>query len=183
MPKRTSSYHSWLIEKLKNPKRAESYLRTAMADSQEAFFVALRNVVESHRVSKVAEMAGLNRESLYRTLSEEGNPRYDTLSSVLSVLGIELTVKLKQATAFIPSEPSPQTQESEESASIRINLGTGNTLQSADLNFGLATLIVRGANNYQSTQDAAMADLPAAHMIAALNEQNNLLQEQLAGGA
>jgi len=175
MPKRTSSYHSWLIEKLKNPKRAESYLRTAMADSQEAFFVALRNVVEAHRVSKVAEMAGLNRESLYRTLSEEGNPRYDTLSSVLSVLGIELTVKLKQETTVTSSEPSPQTQESEDNASIRINLGDGNTLQAAEWAFGLAASI-----DYQSTQDAAMEGLPPAFMIAGAG--SDLLQEQ-AGGA
>lgn len=95
MPKRTQDYHSWLIKRLTEPREAERYLKVAIEDSPEMFLKALRNVAEAHKMAKVAERAGVNRESLYRTLSEEGNPRYGTLISVLESLGVELTVKLK----------------------------------------------------------------------------------------
>lgn len=102
MPKRVKSYHSWLIERLSDSKEAERYLRVAAEDSPEMFLKALRNVAEANKISKVAENAGVNRESLYRTLSEEGNPRLSTLESVLDAVGMTLTVALKKPTqAFI----------------------------------------------------------------------------------
>ena len=47
-------------------------------------------------MSVVAEDAGLNRESLYRALSEEGNPRLDTYDSVLDALGLDYAFKPKE---------------------------------------------------------------------------------------
>jgi probable addiction module antidote protein len=174
MPKRTRDYHSWLIKRLAEPREAERYLKVAMADSPEIFLKALRNVAEANKMAKVAEEAGVNRESLYKALSTEGNPRFSTLDSVLAALGMELTVRLKQA-APSRSEPSPESTEFGESVPVRIKSNTGNMLQSADWTFGLAASI-----NYQSTQDAAMEDLPPAYMVAGAGD--DLLQEQ-AGGA
>jgi probable addiction module antidote protein len=68
-----------------------------MADSPEVFLNALRKVAEAHKMAKVAEEAGVSRESLYKTLSEDGNPRFDTLNSVLDAIGITLTVELKHS--------------------------------------------------------------------------------------
>ena len=96
MPKRTKDYHSWLLKRLSDPIEAARYLKIAKEDSQEAFLNALRNVAESHGMAKVAEGAGVTREGLYPTLSQEGNPRLSTLDSVLDVLGLELTVQLKK---------------------------------------------------------------------------------------
>lgn len=103
MPKRAKSYHSWLIKKLSDQKEAERYLKVAAADSPEMFLKALRNVAEARRISKVAEDTGLNRESLYKALSEDGNPRLSTLDSVLDALGMYLTVNLKQSGVVTPS--------------------------------------------------------------------------------
>jgi probable addiction module antidote protein len=44
-------------------------------------------------MSRVAEAAGLSRESLYRTLSAAGNPRLSTLVAVLRVAGLKLSVR------------------------------------------------------------------------------------------
>lgn len=101
MPKRTKDYHSWLIKKLTDRHEAERYLKVAMADSEEMFLKALRNVAEANKMAKVAQEAGVNRESLYRTLSEEGNPRYYTLFSILDALGIGLEPKLKVSTSTV----------------------------------------------------------------------------------
>jgi probable addiction module antidote protein len=97
MPKRTRDYHAYLVKRLVDPKAAEDYLNAAINDSDEMFLKALRNVAEARRMSKVAEQAGVSRESLYRTLSEEGNPRFNTLTSILRVLGLRITLQAEAA--------------------------------------------------------------------------------------
>jgi probable addiction module antidote protein len=43
-------------------------------------------------MAKVAKDAGVQRETLYRSFSEQGNPTFETLSSVLGVLGMKLSI-------------------------------------------------------------------------------------------
>ena len=90
IPKRAKDYRGRLLRKLNDPGVAAAYLNEAIADSEGAFLTALRNVAEAHRIAKVAEVAGIRRESLYRSLSERGNPRLDTLLSVLRVLQLRM---------------------------------------------------------------------------------------------
>lgn len=42
-------------------------------------------------MTQIARDAGLSRESLYRALSEEGNPSLDTALRVLKALNVRLT--------------------------------------------------------------------------------------------
>jgi probable addiction module antidote protein len=91
--KKTSSYHESLIEDLKDPREAASYLNAALEESDEAFLKALRNVAEAHQVAKVADEAGVSRESVYRMLSESGNPTYHSLVGILRALGLRLAVQ------------------------------------------------------------------------------------------
>jgi probable addiction module antidote protein len=81
-----------LLADLRNdPAYVAAYLSAAKADSKEAFLVALRDVAEAQSGMKaVARAADVNRENLYRALSKEGNPRIETLDSVLEVLGVEM---------------------------------------------------------------------------------------------
>jgi probable addiction module antidote protein len=93
MPKRTSSYRSWLSDKLIDPRIAANYLNAAHRDSPEAFLKALRKVAEARQVTRVAESAGVSRESLYRMTSETGNPTYTSLNGILKALGLHLKVE------------------------------------------------------------------------------------------
>jgi probable addiction module antidote protein len=43
-------------------------------------------------LAALAERTGLSRETLYRTLSEKGNPRLDTLTSILGAFGLRVSV-------------------------------------------------------------------------------------------
>ena len=43
-------------------------------------------------MAKVAKDAGIQRETLYRSFSEQGNPTFETLSSVLCALGMKLSI-------------------------------------------------------------------------------------------
>ena len=99
---RNESYKEDLLADLRsNLGYAAEYLSAAYADSPEAFLVALRDVTEAQKgMANVAKQARLNRENLYRTLSERGNPTLNTVGSVLEALGI--TVK------FEPKERGPQ---------------------------------------------------------------------------
>src|SRR6266446_8541755 len=100
MPKRTSCYQSWLAENLIDPYRAANYLNAARADSPAAFFKALRKVSESHEMKKLAENAGVSRESLYRMMSETGNPTYSSLEGILRALGLKQIVAPREAAVY-----------------------------------------------------------------------------------
>jgi probable addiction module antidote protein len=77
---------------------AAEYLSAAKTDSRGAFLIALRDVVEARKgVAKTAIQAKVNRETLYRTLSEAGNPTLATLDSIWEVLGLEVGFKARQA--------------------------------------------------------------------------------------
>lgn len=105
MPKRTRDNRAWLLDELKNPIVARNYLNAALADSEEMFLIALRNVAEAHGIAKVAVESGRAREGLYRTLSKAGNPRLDTLSSVLNVLGLRMAVEMTEPKKASGGEP------------------------------------------------------------------------------
>jgi len=56
--------------------------------------IALRTVADAvGGMAVLADKTGLSRETLYRTLSDRGNPRLDTLSAILAAFGLRLTVR------------------------------------------------------------------------------------------
>ena len=89
------SYKKDLIEDLGSDREyAAAYLSAALKDSMEAFLVALRDVAEaSEGIGEIAKRAGVNRENLYRMLSQTGNPRLDSLLPLLKALDMSLVVE------------------------------------------------------------------------------------------
>lgn len=57
--------------------------------------LALRDIARAYSMGKVADKVGVSRESLYRSLSAEGNPRFTTVMRVLDALGYTIEVKPK----------------------------------------------------------------------------------------
>src|ERR1039458_5600295 len=73
---RSVPYDDYLIESLKDRRRAEAYLNAALEeDDPRVFLLALRNVAQARGMSKLAAKSSLNRESLYKMLSKRGNPQ------------------------------------------------------------------------------------------------------------
>jgi len=93
MKKRTA-YQPALIESLRDAGEAKEYLNAALEeDDPELFLLALRNVAEAQGgMGQLAEKAKLNRESLYKMLSERGNPELRSLDALLHALGFRLAV-------------------------------------------------------------------------------------------
>ena len=91
------NYKADLLERLKDLQYAQLYLDGAAKESQETLLLALRDVAEAQKgMAQLAEEADVNRENLYRALSEDGNPRLSTFGSVLDALGMEWGITLKR---------------------------------------------------------------------------------------
>jgi probable addiction module antidote protein len=94
--KASVSHDEVMVRRLRtDSKFAAEYLRAALEDQDEpkVLLIALRHLAQAHGVAKVAKAAGIERESLYRTLSADGNPRLSTLFAVAKAVGLRLTVE------------------------------------------------------------------------------------------
>ena len=56
------------------------------------FIHALNTAVRAKGMSEVAKKSGVTRASLYKSLSEKGNPRFDTINKVCQALGFRLSI-------------------------------------------------------------------------------------------
>jgi probable addiction module antidote protein len=88
------SYKNDLLKELNDPEYAAAYLAQALeSEDQATFLLALRDVVEAGGgASFVARQAHIQRESLYKALSNRGNPRLTTLQGILKSVGLRIAV-------------------------------------------------------------------------------------------
>lgn len=86
----------YLIDLLKEPKMVAEYLSDALAEgNMELFKQALDNVAKAKGgYTQLAETTGLNRQSLYRSLSKDGDPKLSTLAKILPAFGVNITLKV-----------------------------------------------------------------------------------------
>jgi probable addiction module antidote protein len=90
-------------EYLNNEADIKMYLETAFESGDTGFIAyALGNVAKARGMGKIAKKAGLNRESLYRSLSKNKNPYYSTISKVMNSLGYNLTFALRNKQTKYP---------------------------------------------------------------------------------
>jgi probable addiction module antidote protein len=88
---RTTKYD--VSEHLRTPEEMVAYLEACLEESNgDAAFVAkaLGDIARAKGMTQIARDAGLSRESLYKALSGERTPGFDTILKVLQALGIEL---------------------------------------------------------------------------------------------
>lgn len=82
-----------VAEYLRTPEEMAAYLEACLeeADGAGAFVVkALGNIARAKGMSQVARDAGLSRESLYKALSGDRSPGFDTILKVIDALGLKL---------------------------------------------------------------------------------------------
>ena len=98
-------YKEGLLERLKDPQEAAAYLDAALEEGDtEVFLLALRDVAEARLggIAGLAQQSGLNRETLYRTLSEQGNPELTSLEKLLHAVGLRLAIDVDRNTTETP---------------------------------------------------------------------------------
>ena len=90
----TIPLHKWdSTEHLQTEADMALYLQTCFDEAgDDAAFIAkaLGDIARAKGMSQVARDAGLSRESLYRALSGERTPSFDTILKVINALGLKL---------------------------------------------------------------------------------------------
>ena len=92
------NYREIVKEFVKDQEEASEYLKVALDEYEQdgnldAFLKAIRTVADAQGgISKLAEKTNLNRQHLYRSLAENGNPTIRTLDTILHSLGLKLTL-------------------------------------------------------------------------------------------
>ena len=92
------SFKEFDLEELKDLKKAKAYIDVALEEYQsdndaETLLLALRDVAEAQGgLGELAKKTGLNRPNIYKALSQKGNPRINTLGTILHSMGLRLSV-------------------------------------------------------------------------------------------
>ena len=95
----TSPYD--VAEHLRTPEEMAAYLEACIeeADGDVAFIAkALGDIARAQGMTQVARDSGLSRESLYKALSGERSPSFDTILKVVSALGLKLSASVRSET-------------------------------------------------------------------------------------
>ena len=80
-----------VAEHLETQEDMAAYLEAALEDGDPNLVVAaLGDIARSKEMTNVARETGLGRESLYKSLSLEGNPEFATVLKVIQSLGLRL---------------------------------------------------------------------------------------------
>ena len=91
--KKTTTTRYDVAEHLRTPEEMAAYLEACSEEANgDAAFIAkaLGDIARAKGMTQVARDAGLSRESLYKALSGERSPGFETILKVVRALGIEL---------------------------------------------------------------------------------------------
>jgi probable addiction module antidote protein len=91
--RKTSTTRYDVAEHLRTPKEMAAYLEACLEEANgDAAFVAkaLGNIARAKGMAQIARDTGLSRESLYKALSGERSPGFDTILKVIGALGLKL---------------------------------------------------------------------------------------------
>lgn len=92
-PAKTKTLPYDVAEQLRTPEEMAAYLDAWLAEAPDdaaGIARALGDIARAKGMSQVAREAGLSRESLYKALSEDGNPSFATVLKVARALGMWL---------------------------------------------------------------------------------------------
>ena len=88
---KSKSYHSFLIESLRDPLEASAYIDAVLEEGDpQHIMLALRNVVEAQR--QVADLRDLSWERIDRILAQSEPPSLVDFAKLLNDLGLRLSV-------------------------------------------------------------------------------------------
>jgi probable addiction module antidote protein len=93
MMRKTKTTRYDVAEHLRTPEEMAAYLEASLDEAKgDAAFIAkaLGDIARAKGMGQVARDTGLSRESLYKALSGERSPDFDTVLKVVNALGLRL---------------------------------------------------------------------------------------------
>jgi len=94
--KKTVTTRYDVADHLRTPREMAAYLEACLEEANgDAAFIAkaLGDIARAKGMARVARDAGLSRESLYKALSGDRSPSFDTILKVVEALGLSLHAK------------------------------------------------------------------------------------------
>lgn len=88
-----------VAEFLETPEEMAAYLEACIEEANgDASFIAkaLGDIARAKGMTQIARETGLSRESLYKALSGERSPSFDTVLKVVSALGLKLSASARE---------------------------------------------------------------------------------------
>jgi probable addiction module antidote protein len=88
-----------VAETLRTPDEMAAYLEACIeeADGDAAFIAkALGDIARAQGMTQIARQTGLSRESLYKALSGDRSPSFDTVLKVMTSLGLKLSAGVQE---------------------------------------------------------------------------------------
>lgn len=80
-----------IVEFLENEEDIKEYLNAAIEeDDIKYLFKALGNIARARNISLLSKEVGMSREGIYKALSGDGNPSFQTVSKITKALGLKL---------------------------------------------------------------------------------------------
>lgn len=80
-----------VVEFLEDEEDIQAYLNAAIEeDDTKYLFKALGNIARARNMSQLSKEIGMSREGIYKALSGEGNPSFQTVSKITKALGLKL---------------------------------------------------------------------------------------------
>jgi probable addiction module antidote protein len=110
METKTAPYD--VAEFLETPEEMAAYLEACIQESDgDAGFIAkaLGDIARAKGMTQIARETGLSRESLYKALSGDRSPSFDTILKVVSALGLQLSASVKES-AIVEDVAEPAIQ-------------------------------------------------------------------------
>jgi probable addiction module antidote protein len=91
--------YDWdMADHINTKEEVFAYLEGALEENDmDTFFDVVGAIARSNGMAQIAKGLGLNRESLYKSLSRDGNPSFATIAKVIDLLGYRLEIKQKTA--------------------------------------------------------------------------------------
>ncbi len=80
-------------EYLDSPEMIQEYLKVAFEDGDsEQLIIAIGNIAKAKGMTEIAKKTNLNRQNLYKALSPNGSPQFETVKKVIEALGCKLAI-------------------------------------------------------------------------------------------
>jgi probable addiction module antidote protein len=91
------TFSDWnLADEIKTKEDVIGILEAALEENDTEFlFKVIGDIARSKGMAQISRELNLNRESLYRSLSQDGNPSFSTVAKVLDNMGFQLSIRQK----------------------------------------------------------------------------------------
>ena len=85
-----------MADHINSKEDVTAYLEAALEENDTALLLAvIGDIARSKGMTQIARDLNLARESLYRSLAQDGNPSFNTVVKVLDNLGYQISVREK----------------------------------------------------------------------------------------